>query len=139
MPMLYKEGLYWIVLLAVAAAMYGFLAVFVGPIRAQAAFGLFGVAGLQPLLYRKRGQAVLCDERDTQIAHRAVLAGYSVFWLAFTLGVMGLWATLFCQGQSMISIDILPLLVMGGFVIFATARAVAIVVQYRLQYATKGE
>ena len=55
MPPLYKEGFYWLVLLALTAAAYGVLMIFLGPIRALGAFGLFGLAGLQPLLYRKRG------------------------------------------------------------------------------------
>ena len=139
MPPLYKEGFYWLILLAVTAALYVLLMAFIGPIPAQGAFGLLGVAALQPLLYRKRKQAVLWDERDTQIAHRAVIAGYSVFWLAFTLGVMGLWAALFYGGRPMISVHVLPLIVLGGTVIFMTARAVAIIVQYRLQDATKEE
>ena len=35
---------------------------------------------------------MILDERDTQIAYRAALAGYSIFWLFFTLGIVGLWA-----------------------------------------------
>ena len=139
MPTLYKEGVYWLVLLAVTAAAYVALMVFVGPIRATAAFSLFGIAGLQPLLYRKHSQAVLWDERDTQIAHRAVIAGYSIFWLAFTFGVMGLWGGYFYSGQETISVQVLPLIVFGGFVVFTTSRAVAIVIQYRLQDAGRGE
>jgi uncharacterized membrane protein len=139
MPTLYKEGVYWLVLLAVTSAAYVALMVFVGPIRATAAFGLLGFAGLQPLLYRKRSQAVVWDERDTQIAHRAVIAGYSIFWLAFTLGIMGLWGVYFCSGQETISVHVLPLLVLGGTFVFMTVRAIAIVIQYRLQDSAKGE
>ena len=54
MPPLYKEGVYWLVLLAVTVAAYLILAVFIGPVAARGAFGLFGLAGLQPLLYRKQ-------------------------------------------------------------------------------------
>jgi hypothetical protein len=139
MPTLYKEGVYWLVLLAGTVAVYVALMVFVGPIRATAAFGLLGVAGLQPLLYRKRSQAVVWDERDTQIAHRAVIAGYSIFWLAFTLGIMGLWGGYFYSGQETISVHVLPLLVLGGTFVFMTVRAIAIVIQYRLQDSAKGE
>ena len=32
MPPLYKEGLYWLILLAVTALAYAILAVFIGPI-----------------------------------------------------------------------------------------------------------
>jgi uncharacterized membrane protein len=139
MTPLYKEGLFWLILLAVAAVAYVVLAMFIGPVRAMAASGLFGIAGLQPLLYRKRGQAVVWDERDTQIVYRATLAGYSVFWLVFTLGVMGLWFSFFSRGEEMVSVHVLPNIVLGGFIVFMTARAVAILVQYRLQDAYKGK
>jgi len=138
MPPLYKEGLYWLLLLAVTTVTYGVLALFLGPVPAQGAFGLFGLAGLQPLLYRKRQRTVVWDERDTLINYRAVLAGYSVFWLVFTLGVMGLWAALLFRGQPTVSVHVLPGLVMVGCMVFMTTRAVAIVVQYRLQGAGKG-
>jgi hypothetical protein len=140
MPPLYKEGIYWLVLLALVAAAYLVLMIFIGPIRAMGAFGLFGLAGLQPLLYRKHGKAVVWDERDTLINYRAIIAGYGVLWLVFTLVPMSVWAFVYSfEGHSMISVQILPNLVMGGFIVIATTRAVAIVVQYRLQNPGKGE
>jgi hypothetical protein len=140
MPPLYKEGLYWLALLALAAVAYLVLMIFVGPIPATGAFGLFGLFGLQPLLYRRRGKTVVWDERDTLINHRATIAGYSVFWLVFTLVPMSIWASRYCcGGHSMISIQVLPNLVMGGAFVFMTTRAIAIVIQYRLQNAGKGE
>jgi hypothetical protein len=39
----------------------------------------------------------------------------------------------------MISVQVLPNIVCGGFIVFLTARAVAIVVQYRLQDAGREE
>ena len=139
MTPLYKEGLYWLVLLAGTAVIYVALAVFIGPLAATGAFGLLGIAGFQPLLYRKRSQAVVWDERDTKIAHTALIAGYSIFWLAFTLGVMGIWASYFCRGYETISVNVLPDIVGGGTLVFFTTRAIAIVVLYRLQGADKGE
>ena len=56
MTPLYKEGLYWLILLAVTALAYAVAAIFIGPIPAMGTFGLLGMAGLQPLLYRKRRQ-----------------------------------------------------------------------------------
>jgi hypothetical protein len=139
MPPLYQEGLYTLILLALTAVAYAIVAIFLGPILAQGVFGLLGLAGLLPLLYRKRGKAVVWDERDTLISYRALLAGYSVFWLVFVLGAMGMWAAVFYGGRSMISVHVLPVFVMGGGVVMATTRAVAIVVQYRVQGAGKGE
>jgi hypothetical protein len=101
---------------------------------------LFGLAGLQPLLYRKRGQKIVWDERDTLINQRAVIAAYAVFWLVFTFLPMGTWAvTFYYRGHSQISVHLLPGLVMLGFIVMVTARAVAIVVQYRRQNAGKEE
>lgn len=139
MPPLYKEGVYWLVLAAVTATAYLILAVFIGPDPAQGVFGLLGLGGFQPLLYRKRGQEVVWDERDTLINLRAVVAGYSVFWLVFTLGTMGLWAAVYYGGHSTVSVHVLPRLLMGGFLVFVLTRAVAIVVQYRRHNADKGE
>ncbi len=48
----------------------------------------FGLAGIQPLLHRKHGRAVAWDNtRDTLIVYRDVLAGFSVIWLVFALGL----------------------------------------------------
>jgi hypothetical protein len=140
MPPLYKEGVYWLVLLAATAAVYVVLAAFVGPVAAQGAFGLLGLAGLQPLLYRKQRKTVVWDERDTLINYRAVIAGYSVFWLVFTLAPMGVWAAVyFYEGASTVSVHVLPSLVMAGAIVVITVRAIAIVVQYRRQNAGMGE
>jgi alpha-beta hydrolase superfamily lysophospholipase len=139
MPPLYKESVYWLVLLALTGAVYLALAIFLGPRPALGAFGLLGLAGFQPLLYCKRGKAVLWDERDALINYRAVLAAYASSWLVFTLGGMGLWAAEYSfAGRSTISVHVLPVLVMAGFLVVATVRAIAIVVQYRLQNAGKG-
>jgi hypothetical protein len=139
MTPLYKEGLYWLILLAITAVIYGILAAFIGPTGACGAFGLLGIAGLQLLLYRKQGQMVLWDERDTQIARNALIGGYSVFWLFFTLGLMSIWAVEYYGGHKTISVHVLPIIVCGGMIVFATTRAIAIVVQYHLQEADKGE
>ena len=141
MPPLYKEGVYWLILLGGnSRSLCDSGDLHRADSQRRGRFGLLGFAGLQPLLYRKRRQAVVWDERDTLINYRAVIAGYSVFWLAFTLGVMGLWAVVyFYGGRSTISVHVLPNIVMGGFIVVMTARAIAIVVQYRLQDADKGE
>jgi hypothetical protein len=140
MPPLYKEGLYWLILLVVVVAAYGILAIFLGPIPASGAFGLFGFAGFQPLLYRRRGKAVVWDERDTRIHSYANNVGFGAVWLVFTLATMGVWFAVYCYGgRSTISVHVLPNLLMICTIVVMTARAVAIVVQYRMQDAGKGE
>ena len=59
MPPLYKEAVCWLVLVAITAAVYLVLMIFIGPIPAAGAFGLMGLAGFQPLLYRKRGKKIV--------------------------------------------------------------------------------
>jgi hypothetical protein len=140
MPPLYKEGLYWLILLAITAAAYGVLAIFLGPIRACGAFGLFGLAGFQPLLYRKRGKTVVWDERDTRIFFYANNVGFGTVWLVFTSLLMGVWFAVYSYGgHSTISVHVLPNLLMIGFIVAMTARAVAIVVLYHNQDADKGK
>jgi len=51
---------------------------------------------------------------------------------------MAIWASYYFRGYETISVHVLPNIVLGSFVLFMTARAVAIVVQYRLQDAGKG-
>jgi hypothetical protein len=127
---LYKVGLYWLILLAATGLLYAGSAVFVGPVAACGAFGFLGLGGFLPLVYRKRPGVVVLDERDRQIAYDALIAGYSIFWLAFTLGVMGLWAVFYWKGAETISVQVLPSLVGTGAIVFYTARAIAILVQY---------
>jgi hypothetical protein len=67
MPPLYKEGFCWVLLLAVTMAVYVALIPFIGPRATMGAFGLLGLAGLQPLLYCKGRRKVVWDERDTLI------------------------------------------------------------------------
>jgi hypothetical protein len=140
MTPLYKEGLYWLSLLAVTAVLYGVLVLFIGPARACGAFGLMGLFGLSPLFYRKRGQNVVMDERDTQIALGAAVAGFSACWLVFTLANMGVWSVVFgLEGQSTVSVHVLPNILWICFIVVMTARASFILVAYHLQDAGKGE
>jgi hypothetical protein len=131
MSPLYKEGLYWLILLAVVTVAYAVVAIFVGTTLAMGTCFLFFLGFFMPLVYRKQ----TLDERDQKIAHNALIAGYSIFWLAFTLGVVGLWGVLFSRGQETVSIHVLTTIVGGGGLVFFTTRAVAIVVQYHWQNA----
>ena len=140
MPPLYKEGLYWLVLLARHGGSLR------GPDdlrRADAGDG--SVRAVRPgrpsaAPVSQAAQGVAWDERDTLINYRAVIASYSVFWLFFTAATMGTWAAVYCYGaHSTISVHVLPNLMMGGLLVLMTTRAVAIVVQYGLLDTGKGE
>jgi hypothetical protein len=61
-----------------------------GGTRAQGGLGLLGLLGLGPLFFRRRGEAVVEDERDRMIRRRSGLIAYSVFWLAFVGACMAL-------------------------------------------------
>jgi hypothetical protein len=71
------------------------------------------------------------DERDQFVGLRAVLAGYSIFWVCFVAACMTTWGVLrYCKYQDTVSVDVLPLLVGGGMIVFMVSQSVAILIQY---------
>jgi len=141
MPPLYKEAVLWLVLLLVTAAIYVAVAAFLGPLPATGTFGLLGLFGFLHLLpYRKKGKEVIWDERDTRIFDYANKVAFGTVWLSFTFLLVGVWTVVYgYEGHSTVSIHFLPNILMIGLIVVMTARAVAIVVQYRLQETDKGE
>jgi len=74
---------------------------------------------------------VLVDERDQLVNLRAVLAGYSVFWICFVAACMITWGVFrYGKYQETVSVDVLPMLVGGGMIVLFVSRSVAILVQY---------
>jgi hypothetical protein len=117
---------------AAAAATYVALVLLWGPLPAFAAFGIFGLWGLTPFFYylRRKGK-VLVDERDQLVNLRAVLASYSIFWLCFVAACMITWSVLrYYKYQNTVSVDVLPLLVGGGMIVFMVSHSVAVLIQY---------
>lgn len=74
----------WFNLAVVALSVCTVVSLF--PLMGKAAhggFGWLGLLGLGPLFFRKCKGQVVCDERDTLIQRRSVIAGYTAFWLVF--------------------------------------------------------
>jgi hypothetical protein len=129
-----QQKLAWfnLAVFGVAALIYLGLWPVVGAKPAMAAIAVCGFWGLAPLFFRKRrlGNVVL-DERDQLISLRAQLAGLWVFWECLVLGCVGGWAVLrYVQHRETITVEVLPLLVFGGFTVFTVTQSVAILVQY---------
>jgi hypothetical protein len=101
---------------------------------AMGALGFLGLLGFSPVFFRKRaaGAEPAWDEREQQIHARANLAAFSIFWLYFTGACMIPWAIRFYgHRQATITIDYLPNMLMGGFILLTLAQAIAILAQYR--------
>lgn len=94
-------------------------------------FGLMGIGGLGVFykLILKKGQGkVRFDERDQLIYMRAWFLGYCASYLFFVIVCMTTW---FIYGpKGTISVNVLPLTVIGGFVALALVHSLAILAQY---------
>jgi hypothetical protein len=110
-----------------------------GPKAARGAFGvlgLLGLLGLSPLFYRKkkREQKVVLDERDGLIGQRASLIAGVVAYLYFVAACMVPWAVLRMRAGMLqdvaISIEWLPLILVGGALFLVGTWSVAILIQY---------
>lgn len=97
---------------------------------AVAAFGLMGLLGFGHLFYRVRpGDAdVVLDERDRFFHARASLLAYKLFWLVWVAGSMGLWFAYRETGS--VSVDVVPLTVLGGWVVFVLLQSATTLIQY---------
>jgi hypothetical protein len=93
--------------------------------------GLLGFIGFSRLYYKPvHGRPPLLDERDKQIEQRSRFIAFSVFWVVWVFGSVGAWAVLRRTGWETVPVDILPVTVWIGGVIFVLAQSVAILVQY---------
>ena len=94
-------------------------------------FVLIGIGGLEALfrLIFKKGQGkVRFDERDQLFYMRAWFLGYSASYLFFVIVCMTTW---FIYGpKGTISVNMLPLTVIGGFMALALVYSIAILAQY---------
>ena len=90
-----------------------------------------GLVWLIPLVSSRVGkqkEKVTFDERDLLIHKRAVMAGYVVLWLYLVAACVVPWCIVGPQGS--VSVNILPLALLGGLIVFTLARGLATVVQY---------
>lgn len=97
--------------------------------------GILGLIGLSPILFHKKQGQLGFDERDELIHKKAVLIAYSVFWVFFTTACMIPWLVL--KTGAKIPVVLLPVVLVGGFIIVQLVQSVAILVQYG--WSGKGE
>ena len=97
---------------------------------ALAAFALMGLLGQGHRFYRRRPGdiEVVLDERDRLFHAKASVLAYKVFWLVWVGGSMGFW---FAHRESgSVSVDVLPLTVLGGLVVFVLVESATTLIQY---------
>lgn len=101
-------------------------------------FGLMGIGGLgafYKLILKKRQGKVRFDERDQLIYMRAWFLGYCASYLFFVIVCMTTW---FIYGpKGTVSVNVLPLTVIGGFMVLMIVHSIAILAQYG--WRNKGE
>ena len=90
--------------------------------------GVIGFTGLSPFLFRKAKGQVEFDERDQLYSMRAWFAGYCSSYLFFVVVCMTTWFIYGFKGT--ISVNVLPLTVLGGYMALILAHSLAILVQY---------
>jgi hypothetical protein len=91
-------------------------------------FGLFWLFPFIEKKVRKGQKKVSFDERDQLIHKRAVMAGYVVLWLYFVAVCVTAWCVVGPHGS--ISVNVMPLTLLGGLVIFAVVQGLAALIQY---------
>jgi hypothetical protein len=125
-----KEAWFNLAVLGLAIATFFALLSFLGVQRAIGAFSLLGLLGISPIFYltRKRNSQVVSDERDQMIHSRTWVIAYSVFWVVFVGGSMTVWAIYRNQGH--ISVDILPMFPLVGWIVLTLVQSVVTLVQY---------
>ncbi|MFO0909025.1 MAG: hypothetical protein U0794_11870 [Isosphaeraceae bacterium] len=84
-----KQAWYGLLVSLASCVLVASLWPWLGPI-AQAGFGVLGLHGLTPWLFRRRTSGVTWDERDTAIQRRSIVVAYAVFWLVFVLTCVSL-------------------------------------------------
>ena len=127
----------WFNLIVIAASLtfsgaaVGILAIMHGMPTALGGLGFLGIAGLiglSPILFRKKRGQLGFDERDELIHKKAVLIAYSVFWVFFAAACMIPWLVL--KTGAKIPVVLLPVVLVGGFIIVQLVQSVAVLIQY---------
>ena len=125
-----KSAWFMLSVALLAGLTYLVLLVPLGPFRAQGAMGFLGLTGLWPLLYgRKLHRQVNTDEREQSIHARASMVTFYVFWVCFVGAMMSVW--LAYREAEVISVNVLPAFVWGGWLLFSIVHSTAVLLQYR--------
>ena len=85
--------------------------------------------------FNKGKKKIDFDERDQLIHKKSVIVAYVALWLYFVAACVIAWCIVGSQGS--ISVNVMPLTLLGGLAIFTTVQGLASLIQYGRQ--TKGE
>jgi hypothetical protein len=119
-------------MVAISGGVFVWLFYLEGRLLMLAAFALWCVLlWLLPYMFSKiptKKARAFFDERDKLIQKRATLAGYLGFWFYFvTACIIPLW---FVGPTGSISAILLPIILLGGIIIFAIIQNLATLIQY---------
>ena len=132
--MLLEQKQSWCIVVAFAFALAVFLVLIplIGLKIAWGAFGLTGLGGLAPVIFRVKRKAgeVDVDERDKMIAPKATMGGVMLGLNTAIAVCMILWSVYRAQGKDAISINILPIIVFATMMVFWVARGITILILY---------
>lgn len=134
MPMTLQQKVAWFNLAVLAAAVLAYVALVpvLGAVPALGAFGICGLWGLSVLFYRRREGQVVTDEREQLIVLRSQLAGLWTLWEALVAMCMITWAVVrYRYDRSVVPVDVLPALVLGGMIVYQVTQSIAVVIQHR--------
>jgi len=87
-----------------------------------------GLGWLLPFLVHKGKRRITFDERDRLIHKRAVLAAFVLLWLYFIAACVTAWLVVGPRGS--ISVNVMPLTLVGGVAIFTFVQNLATLIQY---------
>ncbi|MFC1793188.1 hypothetical protein ACFL3Q_06335 [Planctomycetota bacterium] len=90
--------------------------------------GLFWMFPFIEKKVRKGKKKISFDERDELIHKKAVMTGYVVLWLYFVAACVIAWCIVGPHGS--ISVNVMPLTLLGGLVIFTLSQGLASLIQY---------
>jgi len=90
--------------------------------------GLFWLFPFIEKKVRKGQKKVSFDERDQLIHKKAVMVAYVALWLYFVAACVITWCIVGPHGS--ISVNLMPLTLIGGLVIFTLVQGLASLIQY---------
>ena len=131
MTALQKDSIYCIILSLISFVLFFFLLIITGnKIEvACSAFAVFGLYGLGPIIFYKKSNKILVDERDLEISRKAGSFAFGMFWVVFVLVTT---IITFIKGfESSIPVSFLFLFVWAGAIAISLGRAIIILMMYR--------
>ena len=90
--------------------------------------GLFWLFPFIQGKFCKDKKKICFDERDQLIHKRAVMVAYAVLWIYFVAACVIAWCIVGPHGS--VSVNLMPLTLLGGLVIFTSVQGLVSVIQY---------